>query len=504
MANNRNPAAIAQLLEYLKINIDGNKEKIDSLKCYTEHKSIPTIYRVRDELHKMNERAYTPSMVAIGPLHRGKKHLQPMEAEKLSYMHFLFNRTPDFEDTRDACVESMLNMESIARKCYADDVKLPRNFEETRDDCVVAMLKIESIARRCYAEDVKRHEDDKPVKLEYYSKIRDVNCSADQNVMFAENVRFAEMMLVDGCFMIELFYRCYRRQMDPILGNTFKRPTILQDLILIENQLPFDVLEELFRLTVDRIPENRNRPTLTECVLSLYWDLISVEPRTLKKMDDKRTAHVLHLLHSCYLPREEAEEPESFQETAEVLKNFKYSATELDMGGIKFVQGNKKDLFDFKFKTPNSFCFWRRSELEIPPFDVNDYTELFLRNFIALEQSCRVKKYFTSHALLIDRLINTADDVQLLEKKGIIVNNMGSGEEVAHLFNNLGKNISINRLYSTKDCLKVIKFYNQSWPKFQVKLRRDYFSNPWTVISVVAAFFLFVLTLLQTIYTMRS
>ncbi|XP_059669447.1 UPF0481 protein At3g47200-like [Cornus florida] len=428
MANDRNCEAevpeedISGLLGYLQIKIVSNKEKIEALKPFKEEeKELPTIHRVPDVFHKMNELAYSPSVVAIGPLHGGKKvqkHLQAMEVEKLSYMHHLFERTENFEKTRHDCVAAMLKLESNARRCYADDVRL----------------------------DFTLDEDDNPV---------DANCCTPEK------------------------FRSYLKEIDPIAANNFKFAAVEQDLLLLENQLPFFVLDKLFGLTVGRSPE-----------------YCSHGP-------------------SCYLPTGSHQE-EKTEETADsdeeekmelVLKNFKYSATELDLGGTKFVQGNKENIFDVKFTTHHSyFPFRRGGEFEIPPFTVNDWTELILRNLIAFEQSCplMVKSYFTSHAFLMDRLINTAEDVKLLEKEEIICNKMGCREEVASLFNKLCKNIAIDSLYSTNHCLEVINFHKHRWPKFQVKLKRDYFSNPWTIISVAAAFVLFGLTLMQTIFAVPS
>ncbi|CAL9028825.1 unnamed protein product [Prunus brigantina] len=49
----------------------------------------------------------------------------------------------------------------------------------------------------------------------------------------------------------------------------------------------------------------------------------------------------------------------------------------------------------------------------------------------------------------------------------------------------------------------VNNYYKTNWHKFMETLRRDYFSTPWRIISFVAAFILLVLTLVQTLYTIR-
>ncbi|CAB4309576.1 unnamed protein product [Prunus armeniaca] len=46
-------------------------------------------------------------------------------------------------------------------------------------------------------------------------------------------------------------------------------------------------------------------------------------------------------------------------------------------------------------------------------------------------------------------------------------------------------------------------YYKTKWHRFMEILRHDYFSTPWRIISFIAAFILLVLTLVQTLYTVR-
>ncbi|KAI8556901.1 hypothetical protein RHMOL_Rhmol05G0292400 [Rhododendron molle] len=65
---------------------DGTK-KIKSLHSFAR------IYKVPEDLRKLNERAYVPRLIAIGPLHRTDKRLQkPMQDVKMDYANRLFLR----------------------------------------------------------------------------------------------------------------------------------------------------------------------------------------------------------------------------------------------------------------------------------------------------------------------------------------------------------------------------------------------------------------------------
>ncbi|XP_044476247.1 putative UPF0481 protein At3g02645 [Mangifera indica] len=52
-----------------------------------------SIYQVPNRLRMVNEKAYIPQLVSIGPLHHGKEELAGMEKRKASYLIHFFKRT---------------------------------------------------------------------------------------------------------------------------------------------------------------------------------------------------------------------------------------------------------------------------------------------------------------------------------------------------------------------------------------------------------------------------
>jgi hypothetical protein len=62
--------------------------------------------------------------------------------------------------------------------------------------------------------------------------------------------------------------------------------------------------------------------------------------------------------------------------------------------------------------------------LEVPPLEIDDY----LRN-----------AYICNYVVLLDCPIETEEDVNLLVKKKVIVNLLGSNTEMADLINKLGE-----------------------------------------------------------------
>lgn len=63
--------------------------------------SIPI---VPDELRKWNENAYVPKVVSVGPRHKGRKELLPMEKVKWDCLVYLQNRTRSTLASLSECI----------------------------------------------------------------------------------------------------------------------------------------------------------------------------------------------------------------------------------------------------------------------------------------------------------------------------------------------------------------------------------------------------------------
>ncbi|XXG44913.1 hypothetical protein AAC387_Pa02g0142 [Persea americana] len=170
------------------------------------------------------------------------------------------------------------------------------------------------------------------------------------------------------------------------------------------------------------------------------------------------------------------------------------STTELHEAGVKFQRKNARSFLDIKFE---------QGLIEIPRLTISDFTNSLFLSFIALEQcfpDC--SSHFTSYCIFMDSLISTPRDVQLLSQSGIIEHVLGSDEEVALLFNKLCRGITwdFKNSYLAKVSEEVIKHTQKRWPKWRAKLVRDYFSNPWAILSLIAAVVILILTILQTYF----
>ncbi|KAF8010407.1 hypothetical protein BT93_J1128 [Corymbia citriodora subsp. variegata] len=171
------------------------------------------------------------------------------------------------------------------------------------------------------------------------------------------------------------------------------------------------------------------------------------------------------------------------------------SATELDMAGIRFKTSKTNSLKDISFAG---------GKLKLPVIMVDD---AFKSNFLNLMTFERLHigagTGVTSYVVFMDDIINDKRDVALLHAEGIIQNSIGSNEAVAELFNSLCKEVTLVSSSSLETVQnKISEHCEKPWNKWRANLNRTYFKNPWTILSLSAAIFLFALTIIQTVYAL--
>lgn len=170
------------------------------------------------------------------------------------------------------------------------------------------------------------------------------------------------------------------------------------------------------------------------------------------------------------------------------------SATELNEAGIRFKKSTTASLRDITF---------RGGVLRLPLLIVDDATESMFLNLIAFENfHVGAGHEVTSYIFFMDNIIDNERDVALLYSRGIIQNALGSDKEVANLFNSLSKDITLDPESSLDIVQKRVNTYcKKPCNQWRANLIHTYFRNPWAILSLIAAIFLFALTIAQTIYT---
>ncbi|KAJ1439492.1 hypothetical protein SESBI_02432 [Sesbania bispinosa] len=411
------------------------------------------IYKVPHYLLKLNEDAYTPQFISIGPFHSDNSELN-QEKQKQRYFSAFWKRLSDRK------VQALVQYKAF--------------LEENR----------ENIGN-------------------YYSKPE--LCKEDQ---------FVDKILLDSVFIIELFLRKSNKseQKNDHMFTTSSICKITQrDLLLLENQLPMFVLEELHkRVFLGDNSNKENHLSFIELAFNYFEDYY---PHKLSKKSEmikncKSCKHFTDLIRFTYLPREiqvNGVNP-SAQFTPCPVEYVPRTATKLNEAGVSFEKVEEgKSYLDIKFiNTPilswflclGCFPFLQcfRVRLQIPLLKVDQVTECVLRNLIALEQ-CHYsdQPFICNYVSLIDSLIHTQEDVELLVDKEVIVHELGSHTELATLVNGLCKHIVVTCNYYGKTTKELNEHYNNRWKYYMGMLKSVYFRDPWRLSSttVGAAVFLF-------------
>jgi hypothetical protein len=403
------------------------------------------IYRVPKKLREVNKEAYTPKLISIGPLHHGENELCAMEILKLRYL-------------REFCYRIKKGYDELASVIEANELKIRRCYEETFD--------ISS-------------ED------------------------------FVKMVLLDSTFIIELFLKYAASDSSAIKNDYISSKPLLkkhiqQDLILLENQIPFFILDKLYR-------QSPMSEQISFLELAQNYLLPASERETI--IDERRVKHFTDLKRYVYYPSIQ-------QEPGKPIENL-HNAKKLDEAGVIFKRAEKGSLLDIVFQKSNLLetfpcftCSWllhcvpflerfqclvnTQTFLKVPRLEVRDETECIFRNLMALEQ-CHYPNvaYICNYIVLLDFLINTREDVELLVDEGIIVNALGSNKAVATMVNRLRLEIVENNSFYQSLTQDLNAFYSKFWNRSMGYLRTIYFRDIWRGTATVVGVIVLVVTVLN-------
>ncbi|KAI7995687.1 UPF0481 protein [Camellia lanceoleosa] len=434
------------------------RKKLGKLSCPS---SKCCIYKVPKKFKKINEEAYTPLRVSIGPLHHGKEDLEDMEEHKLRYFNDFMQRSGK---SLEELVKIMEEMEKGIRECYAETIDFDR-------------------------------------------------------------YKFLEIILVDAAFIIEVLLRHWfddlRTPNDRIFSKPWMIYDIKYDLLLLENQIPFFVLQDLFKMTNIQagfqFSQNETLPNPFILTLNFFMSFLQIQELLVPEhINPSEIKHVLDLLRICLIPKQSSQPPEEKipskvnqfiaflrrfiprQSLQQTERKFDIpSAIELYEARVKFEVSSSKNLFDIKF---------RGNVLEIPHTKINDSTERLLRNIIAYEQCHCDVHFFGDYTMIMDSLINTSKDVELLVQAKIIENCLSDNNDVSNLFNRLNKEVIIfsEEYYFTKLHKELNDFCEIPSHKWKATLRQDYCNTPWRVLSIIVAAILLGLTFIQSLCSLVS
>ncbi|TYI47689.1 hypothetical protein E1A91_D13G191800v1 [Gossypium mustelinum] len=403
------------------------------------------IYEVPRNIRQANPKAYTPLLISIGPLHYRKTSLASMAKYKVDYQVKFLQRT------------------SVSKKALESFWSFIERNEKNILNCYETLI-----------------DEDEFVKMIFY----------------------------DALFIVELFLRNYEKEVeknsdikDLLLKETWSAG-LRRDLILLENQIPMFVLEELYKPYENhKLASDASVPSFLKLACS-YFD-IPWDPQ----FEHIEIPHFT-ALQRCHMTK--TQNPSSKTKIPTLKKV--YGAASLQEVGVELiVEPNQTAcLLDIKFEG---------KKLKIPKLTVHSNTEAYLRNVMAFEMChCPDEAYVCAYIELMNYLIQNAQDVERLIEKEILSK---EGKHEGRLVTIINTNIAVqrmikklmvgigqpspacyrvtanrlNQLYKEARKRKVTLFIKENYGI----LKLVYFRDLWRGTGTVAAFMVVVFTFMQTV-----
>ncbi|KAI8562385.1 hypothetical protein RHMOL_Rhmol03G0032000 [Rhododendron molle] len=327
---------------------------------------------------------------------------------------------------------------------------------------------------------------------------------------------FAEMMLLDGLLVLAIFESIPSNDHEwgGTIPDVFKKHLgahatylVFTDIFfLLENQLPFQVLELLMSLKSDR-------SELLE-TMDKIWDLVKSRgpsQKYKKKLDNKRASRKkpLHNVEYFWLQVNGLNQPNQPNHSPSIHRNLVKpdymgsfysfrSISELKAKGIRARRSTSYPSRAFSFK---SFFFF--GVLEIPLLILYPQFIVHISNQVAYESTPNNVNNLPTMVYInfMKSLINSPEDVKELRSKNILFSTYNSDEEVVKLLSSITTfGMEDFRIYDeVKE--RIQEHYNSKAKTLIAELIHNYFSSPWTFIAFVATTSLVILSFLQTTYT---
>ncbi|OMO93012.1 hypothetical protein COLO4_17151 [Corchorus olitorius] len=408
------------------------------------------IFRTPSILFRHRKKAFLPNCFSIGPMHRNNKNLVATNKIKMKYLKGLLSRVaPTHPET--------LTLSEEARQ------------QKILTNCINNIKAIERKASDYYA----GHD--------YAAELGD---------------EFVKMLMLDGCFIVELFrknaYEDIREQNDPIFSMSCMLQFLRHDLILLENQIPWFVLQTLFDIT--KFPSETK--SLIELALYFFANIFQSKTVPLKPaiFQDQDIKHILDLLRlSSVLPSKvkDCTDLTSWEPVRSLIK--------LKEAGVQVKVVEAESILDIRFT--------KKGILEIPSLLIQGTTETIFRNLIAYEQCLpNCPPIFISYAKVLDNLIDIPNDLDILcNDSGILWNkkekfwdNWLSPDDATQCFNNLYNDTYVKQFYYSKLCGDLNHYCKLCWPRWRASYVHNYFSKPWAIAAQIYAVIILFFTLWQT------
>ncbi|GAU32322.1 hypothetical protein TSUD_43640 [Trifolium subterraneum] len=464
----------------------------------TPRNSRPKIQRVAEHLRNRTlfEKHYSPKLVSIGPIHHDNANLKLGEKYKLMW----------------------------ATKYIQNTAHIPQDLHKKIADNI---------------DELKGHFADDVLTLtgESLKGFRSLE------------EKLSWMLFVDGCSLLYILDKVELDNPEPMNIKVDQLVLVVMDVLLLENQLPYLVLKLLCKdeneteliKTMKKFlkchhwatPEDNKRSSRWwSCIQENCFPNIKVqqEERSAHKknscfLNTKTTEHIVKLTndhsqsesptHLLDLQRKiiltKSDSKTKGNEANGKNQDQKYSKETVKMMTYKNIQDLRAAGIKLKSsmtRRPTDINFsegWFFAKLTLPEIVVDDTTITTFLNLIAYEMCPDFENDhgICSFVAFMDSLIDHPEDVKELRSKEILLNSLGSDEEVANLFNIISANLVPNTNTYIEVRSKIHKHYRNTCKKWIALGIRTYLNNPWTFIAFLAAFIALALTSVQTWFAIK-
>lgn len=300
---------------------------------------------------------------------------------------------------------------------------------------------------------------------------------------------FEPMMFYDACFLVQFMLKIAGSELNSYLFSYFEgnENDIYRDILLLENQLPWRVVEAVMWFRQVSLPE------LVNSLKNGLQDRKVPEKKPLDWQEDYKPPHLLGLVR-FYIVGRSKPKPKRKQLPHPDSLSISVGAMELAETGITLAANKTSELIDMGIDTKGPFC----AELSLAPLSLNDLRSVWLVNMAAFElcttlefQADEVEDEASavcSYLLLLAMFVDREEDVHQLRTQSVLQGGGGlTNKEALSFFTSL-QDLPLGSGY-VRTMLEIENYRNKQRRKR--KRSHAFFYKNWeikaTVFSAVAA-----------------
>ncbi|KAK9075868.1 hypothetical protein SSX86_004197 [Deinandra increscens subsp. villosa] len=445
--NHDNTSVITEWKECIK----GNETTKEYYNRQRQIEKVPPSL-LKSEKGRSNIECYEPAVVSLGPYHHNRTDLARAEKYKLVTLE-------EYSHTHNTRIPIQLLYEKV--------------FEVVRD------------ARKCY-----------------------IDGSTDA---YSDH-EFNKMMLLDGCFVV-FHIECISRQTGKVtLINEYLGAidflNIMRDIFLLENQIPFVVLQVLLKL---KFPDDEGEEVLNRLFNYLKYGKVDKGGKKVLQNKHRSPLHLLELYRSYFISLSATslfvnsttineEEIISEKNTNYVKRNRWFaSATELKARWVFLKSTDSMENEDMQF----DFHGWH-GDFKLARRAISPYTKDIYLNMIAYEMCPHNPNDFriSTYIRVMKALIIEVEDVKEMRDKKVLTHGLGRDEEVVKMFDEIEvPGINLHMYNVLRQGIQIIQ--KDKYKTWVAELKTEYLSSPWKAMGVLVGVALLVTGFVQTYFAIH-